>query len=227
MSITDLAGKPNEYFFHDKGQLSYQNWDISDYGTYIKRVYEAASTANNVFGAKLLGGHLKTFLHQLWSATGGPDNTITMRQRFDFIFPNPQFVWITRRNKIRQAALIYWAIQTGQWVWTGETPTETPHPPDYHYESIDHLLQEIIIHEAMLQEFFTELGSKPFVVVYEDFIEEVENTCRAVLDFLNIDVPADHRFRERKSRVPQIPLLEEWVHTFRQDKQRGWQTKYW
>lgn len=227
LSNSGLAGIPNEYFFHDKGQLSYQNWDISDYGAYINRVYDATSTSNEVFGASILGGHLKAFLRQLWSETGGPDAQITMRERFEFAFPNPHFIWVTRRNKIRQAVTIYWAIQTGEWVWTDESLPKTSQSPEYHYESIDHLLQEILIHEAIVQEFFTEIGLKPFTVVYEDFVDRVEETVRAILSHLKIDIPTNHQFREQKSRIPQIPLLEEWVHRFRDEKQQGWQTKYW
>ena len=228
LSATELAGKPNEYFFHDKGQLSYQNWDISDYNDYIKRVYEATSTPNSVFGAKILGGHLKLFLRQLWSVTGGPDKNVSMHQRFEFMFPNPHFVWVTRRNKIRQAVELSWAIETGQWVWTKETQnTASTASPEYHFESIDRLLQEIIIWEALLQDLFSELSIQPFVVVYEDFIEYIEETSTKILDFLGIVVPNEHQFRERKLRVPESPLIEDWVSQFRHDKQAGWQTKYW
>jgi LPS sulfotransferase NodH len=227
MTSSDLAGKPNEYFFHDNGQLSYQNWDIADYADYIKRVMAATSTPNGVFGAKILGGHLKAFLRQLWSVTGGPDEKLTLKPRFHSIFPQSKFVWITRRNKIRQAIALYWAIQTGQWVWTDESSSQAIPAPDYHFESIDHLLQEIIVREAILGEFMGELGAKPFVVVYEDNIETIEDTASSILKFLEIEIPKGHAFRERKMRVPNIPLLEDWVHQFREEKQRDWTTKYW
>ena len=46
-----------------------------------------------------------------------------------------------------------------------------PKVPEFNFEAIDALLQEIVLREAALEEFFAEAGTRPFVVVYEDLVQ--------------------------------------------------------
>jgi len=80
--------------------------------------------------------------------------------------------------------------------------------------------------EAGIQEFFSEGNIVPLTIVYEDFIQEYEKTVRKVLEFLGLDTI--------NIKIP-YPFLtptaddisEEWVERFREELQKGWETRGW
>lgn len=86
----------------------------------------------------------------------------------------------------------------------------------YDFEAIKTLSVEAGQREAGLRELHEELGVSPLVVVYEDFVQEYEQTVRGVLDYLGLGGFV--------SKVPP-PLLartsndvdERWVERFLSD----------
>lgn len=185
---TGVAGRPEEYFNVNAratiGDASWREWDSSDFGRYVNRVMERATTPNGVFGSKLVLIALERLVEALRGELGAADRSdgqvLTDR------LPNLHYIWITRRNKVRQAISAYRALQTNQWVRRVDA-AEPEKRPRYNFALIDEQIDSIVLDEAAWMRFFSANGIRPYTVVYEDLAEAPEQTVEGILRYLGID----------------------------------------
>jgi LPS sulfotransferase NodH len=135
-------------------------------------------------------------------------------------FPNLHYIWITRRDKVRQAISFEKAIQTNMWAMTDETPPFTGelHFDAAHIEALVHVIEE---HEAAWQRYFAASRITPFTVVYEELVATYEQTAMQILHELSIPVPQSLQFAPRRLRQQADALSEEWVRRYLEYKRGG------
>jgi LPS sulfotransferase NodH len=111
------------------------------------------------------------------------------------------------------------AIQT--WTWrTDDTPLpsgDSSHSGKkliFNFEAIDHLLQRIMVQEADWQRYFNASGIKPLTVVYEDLTAAYEATAIKILNYLDIAIPENLAFAERRMKRQANALSEEWIERY-------------
>jgi LPS sulfotransferase NodH len=164
-----------------------------------------------VFGAKLMWGHLDDFAHfagELPAFRGLP-----LEELLPAVFPKPRYVWVTRRDKVRQAVSLWKAIQTE--AWRGDD-AEGDHEPIYHEKALEHLVKMLADHDTHWESFFTRTGIEPLVITYEDDLNEgPEQAVRQVLRRLDLSVPLGwhapaHMQRQADERS------ERWVAQYRE-----------
>ena len=80
--------------------------------------------------------------------------------------------------------------------------------------------------EAGIQEFFSEGGIVPLTLVYEDFIQEYEETVKSVLDYLGLDSTSVTVAEPYYARLAN-DVSEDWVQRFREERQQGWEYRGW
>jgi len=80
--------------------------------------------------------------------------------------------------------------------------------------------------EAGLQEFFAEGNIVPLTIVYEDFIQEYEQTIRSILDYLGLEA-ASTKIDEPYFTKLADEISEEWAQRFRAERQNGWPNVGW
>jgi LPS sulfotransferase NodH len=186
-------------------------WSRTAYDRYLEWAIEAGTTDNGVFGAKLMWGHLDDFAHftgQLPAFRG-----LLLEELLPAVFPKPRYVWVTRRDKVRQAVSLWKAIQTE--AWRGED-AEADHEPIYHEEALEHLVKMLADHDTHWESFFIRTGIEPLVITYEDDLNEgPEQAVRQVLRHLDLSVPPGwhapaHMQRQADERS------ERWVAQYRE-----------
>src|SRR3954470_3229203 len=97
---------------------------VGDYADHVAAALERGTTANGVFGAKVMWGHLSDFSAL---AGGAPP------ELFNRLFGRPRYVWVSRRDRVRQAVSLWKAIQTQAWAADdGDAGPE----PRYSFEAI-------------------------------------------------------------------------------------------
>jgi LPS sulfotransferase NodH len=229
MRNTRLAGWPEEYFWRDDEPFWRERWNVSSFVDYLDRAFEQGSTPNGVFGAKVMmgGGYFEHFVSNLVQLPQYKDQDIRVPDLISRTFPNLHHIWVTRRNKVRQAVSWWKAAQTWVWASTEDEPPDLGKAPEFKFEAIDHLVQEVVLREASWQEYFAACGISPFVVVYEDLVSAYEDTALQALDYLGIPVPPDLVFGERKLKKQADELSEEWVMRYRDIKQADLPTNQW
>lgn len=242
LKSTGVAGRPEEFFearvrtgrprtaagyFRDPGAPDigdilgdpeklgpapdYSSLDgISGYAEHLERSFRLGTTPNGVFGAKLMWGHLEDFMHfagELPAFRG-----LALEDLLPAVFPRPRYVWVTRRDKVRQAVSLWKAIQTE--AWRGE-PDPDSHPPIYDEAALDHLVRMLADHDTHWEAFFAANGIEPLVISYEDDLSHgAEDAVRRVLRHLDLPVPPGWRAPEHMQRQAD-ERSEQWVAQYR------------
>lgn len=230
LRATGLPRQPQEYFtMLNNPEVSLLLGDYSrlqqtasvavlqkdpSYGDYLTTVFEEGTTPNGVFGAKVMWGYFGDFIHNVREIS--ENVTEPVPALLAHTFPHLRYIWVTRRDKVRQAVSLWKAIQT--WTWReDDPPSANGHEPAhqnelcFHFEAIDHLIQQIVADELAWQHYFADAGISPFRVVYEDFAPTYQETARQILEYLDIPIHGHLTFAERRMKQQRDAVSDEWV----------------
>jgi LPS sulfotransferase NodH len=195
---TGVAGKPNEYFYRE----DLKRWGARSYAEYIDAIIADGTTPNGVFGLKLMWAQVRPLRVKLY-LRAPQFARFRLPAMFDCLFPNLHYVWLTRRDKLRQAVSFYRALETGSF----RSPQEGAEPrlraPRFDFRAIDRWRKKLEKWDACWEHYFHRYGISPLVVVYEDDLERgYQDAAARVLEHLKISAPSDltfHAGRERQS----------------------------
>ena len=187
---TQLAGQPNEYFYDGAYPFFFEQFKVSTFSNYFPKILAATTTQNGVFGAKFMTYYFFDFVDRVRQLPAYQNRTLTTAELLGDLFPNLKYLWLTRRNKVRQAVSYARASQSNVWHHYDEQPAEVANVK-LTRKHINDTMQAITLQEAIWQEYFSEAGIVPLTLVYEDFCEFPEKTMKRIFDFLGIPIPAD------------------------------------
>jgi trehalose 2-sulfotransferase len=217
LKTTGLLGTPEEYFQRDHCSLLFERFGAFDYETYLNKVLGQTSTPNGVFGAKVMGGpYLEDFFRQLRALPSQMGSQGSNPEFAAELFPGLRYIWLTRRDKLRQAISLSKALQTG--VWQSHVGSkESLCSPVFSWEAVNQLMGRLALDETTWQEYFTSAGVEPLSLVYEDLIRSPESTVRRILEYLDISIPSDWSLDGSRSRSQRLAddESERWVEAFR------------
>lgn len=190
LTNTGVVGRPHEYFNENFMSYWFETFNASTYDEYLPKVLEATAT-NGVFGVKLMGGeHFNDLINRLKQLPDHQNQDIPPSEMIANVFPNLKYIWLSRRNKVRQSVSFMKAEKTG--IWRSDHPEpDVKTEPIFSQEAINHYLQAIIWQNIAWQEYFSKANIIPLTLVYEDFTQSLEETVRTVLDYLEISRPPD------------------------------------
>ncbi len=189
---------------------------------YLDRVVVARGTnQHGIFGTKTMWTHFQEVLRCLRAI---PEyRSLGEFEVLRSVFPEPVFLFLTRRDKLRQAISFYRA-QTSQ-VWhrddSGRLYT-TPGParvdPEYDYVRIRAARETIRKEEEGWRDFFHRNGIQPLEMSYEETCENLPAVRGRILERLGHRVQ-DERLGGARSKYVKLadPKTEEWVERFRSD----------
>jgi trehalose 2-sulfotransferase len=203
-------------------------WSRAAYDRYLEWAFEAGTTANGVFGAKLMWGYFGDFVSLLRNVPAYRD--VSLAELLPTVFPGLTFVRVVRANKVRQAVSLWKAVQTATWredqasakavsLEDGDSPPYRSfieeHRPQlrFHYRAIEHLLEQILIEESRWDAFFEHCGIKPVLVLYENFAADYETSTLRLLERLDLSPPEDFEFEPRMKRQSDN-VNDDWVKRY-------------
>jgi LPS sulfotransferase NodH len=214
LTNTGVAGRPQEYFWEGYEPHWYAEWGATDYREYVRGAIGQGMTPNCVFGAKIMWAHLGDFLRKLRSV---PEyDAPRTHEALELAFPNLHYIWISRREKDRQAVSLWKAEQTDIWNMPVGESREARRQPEFDFEAIDRLARQLQDHDAAWERYFQEAGVEAFTVVYEDLVGAYEETALEALDYLGVKRSAAQPFRERQLQRQADAISEEWVRRYRE-----------
>jgi trehalose 2-sulfotransferase len=190
-------------------------WSRAAYDRYLEWVFEAGTTPNGVFGAKLMWGYFGEFVSLVRNVPKYRD--VPLAELLPEVFPDLTFVRVVRANKVRQAVSLWKAVQTATWREDqanskavsieddGSPPYRSfieEHRPQlrFHYRAIDHLLAQLLIEEASWDAFFEHAGIRPILVLYENFAADYEASTLNLHSRLGLAPPEDFDFEPQMKR---------------------------
>ncbi len=203
-------------------------WSRAAYDRYLDWTFEAGTTANGVYGAKLMWGYFGDFISLLRNVPAYRD--VPLAELLPTVFPDLTFVRVVRANKVRQAVSLWKAVQTATWredqasaraasLEDGDSPPYRSfieeHRPQlrFHYRAISHLLEQLLIEEASWDAFFEHCGIRPLLVLYENFAADYETSTLNLLGRLDLAPPDDFEFEPRMKRQSDS-INDDWVKRY-------------
>ncbi len=216
LRATGKAGKPKQYFcekLEARYGAQYQLDPAADYADYVRRVVLAAATPNHVFGCKLMGWDLQPFLARLRRTLAfGPPNApdlLLLRAAL----PGLKFIYIRRRDRLRQAISKARALQSD--IWRFDQSKQPLSPAEFDPKLISHCIEDVTREEEILSEFFEQSRIKPFFFEYEDFCHDYQGCLEAALKFLGLRVPRGITLRGPLTIRQADATSEEWETRYR------------
>jgi LPS sulfotransferase NodH len=217
LQITGVAGKPDEYFTPNKaGKMqNEQGHVVKIYGkqsltAFHELVLSLGSTSNGVFGIILHIGYLPVVLNAFRTLplyAGLSDKAI-----LDALFYEPKFIWLRRRDKVRQAISWIKAQQTGNWsMQSGTAASSQPTQLQYDYFAIEQKIENFTKDEQRWASFFRTNNIDPFTVMYTELVQSFEQTSVELLKFLDVPQPKGIKFKERKLKKQADNINELWA----------------
>src|ERR1700676_5360074 len=70
---TEIAGKPEEYFQPRNEIVWSERWSTPNYAEYLASTFKECTTANGVFGAKMMWGYFDNFISKVRQLPGYND----------------------------------------------------------------------------------------------------------------------------------------------------------
>ncbi|HLJ67692.1 MAG TPA: Stf0 family sulfotransferase [Chloroflexota bacterium] len=194
LANTGLAGNPDE---HTTELLEpwHTGFTVADFRKALQPMLDRGSR-DGVFGAKLMWPWLEDLSKKL--AFLVPREGASVGEVMAKVFPDPHYIMLTRRDKVRQMISMGRAVWTNVWRST-EAANQQGRVEDLRLDprAVDHEMRVFRDLEASFERFFFENGIKPFRVVYEQLVDRYEETALEVLDFLGIAHPPSLSFAPR------------------------------
>jgi LPS sulfotransferase NodH len=240
LRATGLPKRPKEYFEDEENSEiidipgNYSRIDerrpqqIANYANYLAEVFKKGTTPNGVFGAKMMWGYLDDFISHVRQISHYRDMAVP--DILSAVFPNLQYILVTRNDKVRQAVSLWKAIQTQTWridaheqarTKSNKQPAYSEQELVFNFAAIDHIVQRITEHDAAWRQYFACTNIQPFTVVYEELVHTYQETAIALLKYLRIPVPDHLTFAPRTMQRQSNALSEEWVQRYRAIKQES------
>ena len=181
LADTGYAGRPSDYFDEAERADHTREWGLpaDDLTPYVRAMWDKATTPNGVFGSKLMWNDFDWLRSSIHPPAGTDAGLEFMRTAF----PDPQFVWLRRADKVRQGISWWRADVTGQW---GLRPDQEPEQPAPDVDRIVRLVQFAQRCEDGWRQWFGATGIQPREVLYEDLSRDRLAVANAVLEFLRL-----------------------------------------
>ena len=188
---------------------------VDGWQAHLERTFRLGTTDNGVFGAKLMWNQLSDLeqhaaaVPQFAGATGS--------DLLERVLGRPVYVWVRRRDKVRQAISMWRALQTR--TWRLEDPASRHETPQlsYSFAGIDHLRRRLSGDDDAWGRFF--LGSliEPLELFYETDIEpDPTGAVARVLASFAIDLPVGWK-PEARMVSQSDGLNDEWRSAYHRD----------
>ena len=225
LESTGIAGIPGEYFTFINADTLCGEHQVGNYKDLKTTIWKKGTSLNGVFGIKhdLRSNIYQQIIRELCELRGIEKEPDNHQELWEDLFPNCKHIYLTRRNKVRQAVSWWKAIHDKVWhIEKGQTHRNGAdfYREKYDFNALMHLYKEATLKECNIQEHFQRYDIIPFTVIYEDFIRDYEATIRKIIEYLEIgadNFEVGPMYYEKTA----TDHSEEWVHRFRMELQKN------
>jgi len=161
---------------------------VDGWRAHLERTFEVGTTDNGVFAAKLMWNQLSDLEQH---AAALPEYAgVTGSDLLERLFGHPLYVWMRRRDKVRQAISMWRALQTR--TWRLEHPTANGEGPrlSYSFGGIEHLRRRLSADDQAWGRYFLNSLIEPLELFYEDDVSpDPAGAVARVLAHIGVEVP--------------------------------------
>ena len=224
LRATEMAGKPREYYGEELAIDLAQAKNLPDpdlaFLDYHRAILEGWTSANGVFSAKIMWGHLD-LLHTRVQAdpAGEAFAGSTPWQTVVKLHPAPKVIWMTRNDKVRQAISMVRAKQTGVFstVHLDKGLKQPAAPVEYDFHLIRFYVEKFTLEDDQWKKLFREENVSPQRVVIEDFVQNPQASTVAILKALGLPEPTVWHWPKIQIRRQSDATTDEWCARYREE----------
>lgn len=184
-------GRPTEGFHFSKRALQQRfgsGVDFSDPYQHMRKVLEYG-TVGDVFGLKFSWVEFEIFLQKARRLIGPDEADFNDAEVVRIFFPDPAYIHLKRRGKVKQAVSYARAMQDG--IWHVEADQDDAYkdyilPAVYDREHIEALLDTLLAYDLSWDQYLHRYGIPVLEIWYEDLARDYVNVMQQVYDFLGI-----------------------------------------
>ena len=208
LESTGVAGRPEEIFHAD----TLGGKPRKTIRQHLQAAVRRGTRSQRVFGGKVHWSQYRLAAQRLAVETKTSDEGLPMLLAEQL--PDLTYVWLSRRDKVRQAISYYRATESGQWWRTAHDPISPCDETKFDFDTIERLHTYLVNHDANWRAYFDRLNLDPIIIHYEDLAEDPWQSTLDVLQAAGIRAP----------RIsPQVPhlvrqadvLSESWLLKYR------------
>ncbi len=237
LTNTKLVGKPQEFFlkkWEEKSKLYSIN-----YPEYLQKTLELFASSNGVSGVKLMWCTCEEVLQRLRKSNEHTSQSDL--ELLEQIFPNLQFIFISRRHKLRQAISLARSVKTKQWNKYqdsqnpgkasfnryGNISNSKKNPYPYISPgSLEIYLAQIQKDESAWFKFFEENNIEPQIMIYEELEQNKQKHIAHLLQFLDVPVSEnlkiDSSFQKQADFYTELLILHYRIFTLIKKRVPRW-----
>jgi LPS sulfotransferase NodH len=192
------------------------SWRPPSFERLLEEALRRGTTENGVLGTKIMWAYFRDFV-RLARRTPGLEGVRPCEVPAS-VLPNlRRFVWIRRRDTVRQAVSLWKALQTQEWRQDSEEDVGGQ-GLRFSFAAVDHLKLRIDEHNAAWQGYFERCSIEPLRIVYEEFAEAYEESVLGLLGDLDIPLPEGFVIVKPRMKRQADETSEEWVRLYHERK---------
>ncbi len=198
-----------------------EKWKTEGTEKYLSHLKNETQSKNGIWGVKVMMQYFDD-IYQLLSEV--PETRHVGRYEIlEETFGELKYVWMTRGDKAAQAVSLHKAYQN--FIWTVECDEDLPKEDElvFDFEEIDRIYSEIEKNEIEWRAYFQAVEKQPYIVKYEDLIENYETVVNGVLKHIGIDFQFQGRLQDSQLRKQSNRLSESWKQSYLKQKNQAQQ----
>jgi trehalose 2-sulfotransferase len=220
LASTRLAGRPREWFNPLGEEIRRTRWGLDksndDYALYLDQVRVRSTTRNGISGIKL---HFYQFV-EFSKKLAGTERFQGLRtaELMTKAFPNVRYLWLTRRDKARQAISYLLAQKSGDWTDIDGAKSSGSEKAidegEFDPQVVARLEDAFTRNDVAWQSYFESNNISPFTVYYEELAADYRGVIIRILKWL--EVPNADAIDIRPSRLKQQSTgrNEDWLERY-------------
>jgi LPS sulfotransferase NodH len=208
LELSAAIGTPREWLQHSDLEERIRAYGLkpgTPYAEVIREIVKRETNHRGLFAMKIMWDTLDAFFDIM--RKDHPDETgPTKLDTFRRLFPNPRFVFINRRDKLRQAVSFVKSLQSGAWVSReGKRPASSG-ILRFDYIAVREAVEKFEKEESLWREFF-EQHTIPFAeFAYEDFVQDRSGSIKKALSLIgerpgNRETPLKNEIRRMSDDI--------------------------
>ena len=221
LASTSLAGRPREWFNPLGEESRRSRWGLdkstdATYAAYLDQVRARSTTRNGISGIKLHFYQFVELAKKLADVEGF--KALTTAELMTKAFPNLKYLWLTRRDKARQAISYLLASKTGDWFITDEGKSskseDTSDASDFDPQAVVRLEETFAQNDAAWQSYFESNNIAPLTVYYEDLAADYRGAVVRVLKWLGVPNADAVALRPSRLKRQSTARNEDWLKRY-------------
>jgi trehalose 2-sulfotransferase len=212
-----LAGTPAEYFW--RGDMAYwrELWGVETFDDYVA-AFQTTASANGVFGSKMMWGYFADFLDQAHAVSEW--SGFTTDEVMQAVFPDVTYLWIRRRDKLRQAISWWRAQSTGEWAVNIGSARSAP-PRELDLAAISRYVRVTTADELGWSSYFAERCVTPWTIDYEELVVDLDGALESALQYLGVPRAEGALHVQPRLERQADDLSERWVEEYLRAESSG------